>query len=241
MTKIDDDNPEFPEGTIIVKTFYYYLDNRNPDLGTNIIETRLLIKKEGQWNVATYVWNDAQTDAVLENNGANKYVEWVDANGNIKSVTYEVPTKQECTICHQIANEIEPIGPKLRNMNVEVIRDNEIVNQLTYFQSMGLLENFDHNLIGKIPDYFDTTMPLEDRGRAYLEMNCAHCHNPSGLPKAASIGFDFRYATPFSQTGILEYNTKIDRVIKDVYMPWIGTTILDEEGYTVVSEYLNSL
>jgi len=37
--------PDFPNGTILVKTFYYYDDVRKPDRGKRIIETRLEIKQ----------------------------------------------------------------------------------------------------------------------------------------------------------------------------------------------------
>ena len=38
--------PDFPDGTILVKTFYWYKDKKNPSIGRNIIETRLLIKNK---------------------------------------------------------------------------------------------------------------------------------------------------------------------------------------------------
>lgn len=37
----------FPDNTVISKTFYYFKDERDPALGTKLIETRLLIKKNG--------------------------------------------------------------------------------------------------------------------------------------------------------------------------------------------------
>ncbi|WP_196888542.1 c-type cytochrome [Aureivirga sp. CE67] len=241
MTKIDDLNPSFPDGTIIVKTFYYHIDDRNPSLGNKIIETRLLIKSKGLWNVGTYIWNDSQTEAVFSLDGQSKNVAWIDKNGNEKSVIYEIPKKQDCIVCHQNNAEISPIGPKLRNMNMDVSRNGEIINQLAYFQSIGMLDDFDHNLIGSLGNYFDESIPLDERGRAYFEMNCAHCHNPQGFSEAAKKGLDFRRETSLENTGILNKKQQIDRVIKDVYMPWIGTTTLDEEGYAVVHDYLNSL
>src|SRR5258705_12775464 len=47
MTKIDEDLPDFPDSTIIVKTFFYYNDKRDTTKGRRIIETRLLIKSAG--------------------------------------------------------------------------------------------------------------------------------------------------------------------------------------------------
>ena len=90
-------------------------------------------------------------------------------------------------------------------------------------------------------DYNDASAALEDRGRAYLTMNCAHCHNPGGWQKANEREFDFRYETPFSQTGISYEEEKIKRALDDREMPFIGTTMLDEEGVNLVKEYLDNL
>ena len=35
---------EFPKGTVLIKNFYYYHDERKPEQGKRIIETRLMIK-----------------------------------------------------------------------------------------------------------------------------------------------------------------------------------------------------
>lgn len=241
MSKIDNGIPSFPNGTILVKTFFYYKDKRNPSLGKNLIETRLLVKEADQWNVATYVWNDTQTEATLDLNGLSKNVSWIDANGNNKTVQYQVPTERDCTTCHQVNSTVAPIGPTLMNMNINVTKNNATVNQLQHFQTLGLINNFDHTQIPTLPDYFNTSYTIAERGRAYLQMNCAHCHNPAGLPKAAKKGYDFRYTTPLNQTRIPQKKGKIDNVIRNREMPWIGTTTLDVEGYDIVKQYLNSL
>ena len=37
---------DFPEGSALIKTFYYPVDERNPDLGKQLLETRLLLRKK---------------------------------------------------------------------------------------------------------------------------------------------------------------------------------------------------
>ena len=37
----------FPVGSALIKTFYYPVDERNPDLGMNLLETRLLLRIYG--------------------------------------------------------------------------------------------------------------------------------------------------------------------------------------------------
>jgi hypothetical protein len=66
---VNDGLPQFPDGTLLVKTFYYFNDKRNASKGKRIIETRILIKNNGQWVAGTYVWNKEQSDAVLLTGG----------------------------------------------------------------------------------------------------------------------------------------------------------------------------
>ena len=54
----------FPEGTVLVKTFSLETTAGNP-ASRRRIETRLLTKQLGQWAGYSYRWNDAQTDAAL--------------------------------------------------------------------------------------------------------------------------------------------------------------------------------
>ena len=72
----------YPDGSIMVKTFYYPEDMRVADGERRIIETRLLVRREGQWNMATYLWNEAQTDATLLLEGTTTQVSWIDTNGD---------------------------------------------------------------------------------------------------------------------------------------------------------------
>ena len=241
MKKIQDGIPEFPNKTILVKTFYYYDDVRTPSLGKRIIETRLLIKEADLWNVATYLWNDSQTDATLDNDGVNTKVSWLDTNGKSKKITYHVPSQHECIGCHQSNLQVFPLGPKLRNLNFEIERDGQLVNQLQYLQSLDLLNSFDHNRLASLPDYTTSSTSLSDKARAYLDMNCAHCHNPSGYPDSARREFDFRLETPLSQAGILQNKKKISRVVGNGEMPYLGTTTLDVEGDNLMKKYLDSL
>lgn len=60
----------FPNETILVKNFYYPLDFSKPEGERKIIETRLLIRTKNTWEAYTYLWNEAQTEALLKNVGA---------------------------------------------------------------------------------------------------------------------------------------------------------------------------
>ena len=233
--------PVFPEGTILVKTFYYYLDETDTSLGKQIIETRLLIKSNDDWNVAAYEWNNSQTDAFLKKDGVNRQVSWIDSEGSSRTIDYRIPSQTECVKCHQNDSKVVPLGPSLRNLNRNVIRDGITVNQLSHLQSMNIMNSFDVGQISHIPDYNDDNVSLTERGRAYLDLNCATCHNPNGLPEAEKKGYDFRYETTLENTKILKKKNKIIEVMEDGRMPDTGTTIIDEEGLALIKEFIGSL
>lgn len=236
------DKFNFPDQTILVKTFYYFNDFRNNDLGKRILETRLLIKENGAWNAATYVWNSEQTDAFLDESGQETLVSWMDENGDQQQTEYHIPSKNECATCHQSQSKLSPIGPRIRNLNRTVSRDGMSLNQLDYLNSVGVLPTLtQEQLLNHIVDYKDQTKSLAERSRAYLDMNCAHCHNPNGWQLSGRQRFDFRNETRLAQTGIFSKEEKITRTLKNGKMPLLGTTMIDKEGVALISDYLKTL
>ena len=241
MKKLEDGSVEFPNGTILTKTFFYYNDERDKSLGKQIIETRLEIKENDIWNVATYIWNKQQTDATIETNGLETKISWISDNGTTRSTNYQVPTENQCMTCHQSNSKMTPLGPTLRNLNRTVYRDSTNLNQIDYLQSVGILNEFDISQINNIVDYKNTKASLTERSRAYLDMNCAHCHNPKGWDESTQRRFDFRYETPLEQTGFLRKKEKVVNTMMRGKMPFIGTTMLDEEGIELINEFTGSL
>ncbi len=241
ISKLSNGSLDFPDGTILTKTFFYFNDERDTSLGKRIIETRLEIKESGTWNIATYLWNESQTDATLKLNGQDTPVSWINLQGNNRSTLYHVPTQNECITCHQSNSTMSPIGPTLLNLNKTVNRNGTELNQLAHLQSLGLLEQFSVTDISQMVDYKDLNASLSARGRAYLAINCAHCHNPQAWNIPAEKDFDFRHETPFELTGIQNGKDKISRNVLNQEMPFIGTTMMDEEGVALLVEYLNSL
>lgn len=241
MLRRNNGSLDYPDGTILTKTFFYLNDERDSSLGKRIIETRLEIKENGRWNIATYLWNEAQSDATLSLEGLDTQVNWTNSAGISQSTLYHVPSQNECMTCHQSQSLIRPIGPSLRNLNRLVERNGIELNQLSHLQAAGVLNDFDIAQVSQMVDYTDTRISLSERARAYLDMNCAHCHNPNGWDKANQRQFDFRYETPLEQSGILYEERKISNALLDREMPFIGTTILDQEGVKLVIDYLESL
>lgn len=241
IERLDDGSLDFPDGTILTKTFFYYNDERDTSLGKRIIETRLEIKDSGIWNVATYLWDESQADATLKLDGYDTRVSWINSLGNNLSTLYHVPTKNECMTCHQSNSTITPIGPTLLNLNKKVNRKDVEVNQLDYLKSIGIMEHFSTTAIPHMVNYKDLSANISERGRAYLALNCAHCHNPDAWKTPAQKDFDFRYGVEFELTGIKAGKDKISRNIINQEMPFIGTTIMDEEGVSLLIEYLDGL
>jgi uncharacterized repeat protein (TIGR03806 family) len=167
----DTDVFSFPVGTVLVKTFRFAPDMRTPEEGAYRVETRLLIHKDTGWAAYPYVWNEAQTEAEYSPVGVHRRIETVSPSGRPLAIDYAVPNQNQCKTCHQAEGGISPIGPRARHLNHD--------GQLEAWAQKGL--------IGPLPDYmpadpaaFDVSLPVETRARAWLDINCAHCHKPDG-------------------------------------------------------------
>jgi uncharacterized repeat protein (TIGR03806 family) len=231
--------PDLPNGTILVKTFFYLIDERDTAKGKILIETRLLIKSNSEWNATTYKWNGDQTDAELITTGSEKRVSWVDASGNGNSVKFHIPSNKECARCHNSNNHLIPLGFKTRNLNFNITRNEIATNQLNYFTSQGMINKTNPFLFSSAPDCYNTSFPLEERARAYLDVNCAHCHNPYGLAK--NVKLNLTLEADLNDTGIKKKKNLILRKMERGKMPKLGTTILDNKGIELIKEYIKSL
>lgn len=237
LTFTGDGLPVFPDGTILVKTFFYWLDKRDTAKGKQLIETRLLIRSTTGWQAGTYVWNKEQNDAFLTNAGQKLDITWIDNTGAAHDIHYLVPTATQCATCHRSADGITPIGFKTRNLNFPVKRNGRSINQLNYFSQKGIIAPVDPSAYPALPVWNDTAYTLEQRARAYLDVNCAHCHNENGFCSKS----DFRpaYENPLSQTKITDKRKRILNLLRSGRMPLLGTTVLHEEGIKLIENYLN--
>ncbi len=234
--------PNFPDNTLIAKTFFYNLDDRDPSLGKQIIETRIFLKIAGQWQAADYIWNAAQTEATYTIDGSQKPISYIDLNGDTQNVAYEIPSQQDCFTCHNNNNTTFPIGLKLRSMNFVPSYANQ--NQLDFFVSKGILEGVTSAGVSVLPDWTNTAdYTLDERARAYIDVNCAHCHQPGG--SIASFGLDFRFETAFDDTGIYanrgEIEARFGSTLPTYRMPQLGRTIIHEEALEMLIEYIDAL
>ncbi len=182
-TYVEGDVLAFPVGTVLVKTFAY---------GERYLETRLLIHKQDGWEAIPYVWDAAGLEAAYAPVGKRIEISADEGPEEAGAFTYAVPNKNQCKTCHQNGDALTPIGPKARNLN----HDGPFgVNQLTDWQERGLLQDF-ADMTPIVPDAWDETASLDDRARAYLDINCAHCHKPAGSASNSGLWLDWDEDAP---------------------------------------------
>ena len=173
---------EFPVGTVIAKTFAYPRDARDPSRGRRLIETRILQREPDGWVGRPYLWNDAQTEATLDVAGDTVNVSWIHTDGRTRINNYIVPNSNQCKGCHKAGETMVPIGPKARHLNRDFAYRDRTENQLAHWSRLGVLAGAPAPSEAPRLAVWDDpkTGTLDDRARAWLEINCAHCHNPEG-------------------------------------------------------------
>lgn len=197
-----DGSLDFPVGTVIVKTFYFADDLREPTENVRLIETRVLRHTESGWDAWPYIWNEEGTDAFLEVGGETRAITFVDTTGESRTANYLIPQRNQCRSCHERLvgeggrAELRPIGPAARHLNRDYPYEGGAANQLQHLADLGMLEGLPPQ--DEIPASYDfravaeagaMAIPDEDVERAardYLDVNCAHCHAPQGTQGVTS-------------------------------------------------------
>lgn len=193
---------EFPVGTVLVKTFAFAADMRASTENVRFLETRLLIRRAEGWIALPYVWNEAQTEARLSPVGADIPVSFTNDAGATVALDWHVPNRNECRACHDRAGAITPIGPSARNLNRDyaypefrqpgLAVEAGSAPQLGVWVLNGLLDQAPADA-PRVPNAYDPSDgALDARARAYLDVNCAHCHNPEG--PGHTSGLDLRWS-----------------------------------------------
>jgi uncharacterized repeat protein (TIGR03806 family) len=200
---------DFPVGTVISKTFYYpkgegatliksvsdtgaELVNGALDLGKNrLIETRLLVRRAEGWVAMPYVWNAEQTEATLARTGDQAAL---DLQG--EHFTYVVPNENQCASCHMAnynaSKAIRPIGPKTRHLNRELFGENQLARlvRVGYLTGVPGVTAAELDALPRAANWHDEKAPIDARARAYLDINCAHCHNQRGPASTTALNLE---------------------------------------------------
>jgi uncharacterized repeat protein (TIGR03806 family) len=262
-----DETFEFPVGTVIAKTFAYPADARRPTLGRRLIETRILKHEPQGWVGLPYIWNAEQTEAVLEVAGDLIDVRWVDVQGTERTNNYIVPNVNQCKGCHKQGDAMQPIGLKARHLNRDFAYAHGSENQLAFWtRSKALSGSPDPKDAPRAAVWNDPdTGTLDQRARAWLEVNCAHCHNSVG--PARNAGLDLMAAqqgptkfgifkTPVAAgrgSGSREFDIvpgqpeqsimmfRITSIDPGIMMPELGKRLIHEEGVELVRQWIASM
>ena len=180
---------DFPVGSALIKTFYYPIDERDLALGRRLMETRLLLRKTNGWEAVSYAWNETQDEAFIKKAGKTILNEWIDFEGETRSVRYRVPNKNQCKECHANNDLVTPIGPKARNLNKVFDYQDESINQLTKWIKVDYIDEIDMNLNTPV-NWEDKTLSLDARVKSYLDINCGHCHSSTGGANSTGLYLD---------------------------------------------------
>lgn len=261
-----------PVGTILAKTFTFRSDLANPALGERLVETRLLVRRPSGWAGLPYVWADDRSEAYFTPLGDAREVTFRHTDGELRTIDYRIPNVTQCTQCHGVSTDASqgdlPIGPKARLLNRSLVYADGTENQLSRWKRLGKLAVTDAELAAapRLPAWDDPADgSLDERARAYLESNCAHCHNPQGRGRFSSLYLEANRPlglstgvckTPVAAGGgsgeglfdivpghpelsILAYRmASTDLAIR---MPEIAKSIAHAEGVALISEWIASM
>lgn len=242
---------DFPVGTALIKTFGY-----GEGASFKPLETRLLLRRASGWVAIPYVWNAEGTDAVLKRAGTRLAVSFTDPSGTPRQISYAVPNQNQCKDCHALSGQITPIGAKARYLNHN--------GQLRKLVAAGLLDRSPADA-PRAARWDDPKAPLDARARAYLEINCAHCHNPAGAasnsglfleldrkeavaigigkrPVAAgrgSGGREFAIQPGNAEASILIY--RLRSTDPGIAMPELGRATAHDEGIALLSQWIDAM
>src|SRR6185295_5348518 len=96
-------------------------DARDPKLGRRLLETRILKHDPQGWVGLPYIWNAAQTEAVLDVAGDLVDASWIDHEGKERTNNYIIPNSNQCKGCHKQGDHFLPLGPKARHLNKDFV------------------------------------------------------------------------------------------------------------------------
>ena len=230
---------DLPVGSALIKTFAFGEGSEQ-----RFIETRVLLHRTDGWVALPYVWNEEQTEAKLAVAGARR--ELVTTKG--EAISYRVPNKNQCKECHGLEGVVTPIGPKARNLSAEWLAAN-LLDVPTGADRLPVWEDRDQT-------------SAEAAARAYLDVNCAHCHRPGAT--ASNSGLDLRWEQDDPKAlGVMkrpvaagrgagshlfdvvpgepDQSILLHRMLSNepgVAMPELGKATVDEEGTEAVRRWI---
>lgn len=276
---------DFPVGTIISKTFYYptgadgralaasgpaaLVDNALDLKQVRLMETRLLVRREAGWVALPYVWDADGKTAKLKRTGGVAKVSLAPHGGeSARDFAYVVPNSTQCGGCHvpdAASKAMSPLGPTARSLAIPSPFAPGRPDQLQLLATAGKLSGLPARPAPANAVWTDAAQPLEARARAYLDVNCGHCHNPRGPARTSGLHLDaatterrelglckppvaagqgtgdrlFDIVPGKPDESILVYRMQSDK--PNEMMPELGRSSAHAEGVRLVSAWISAL
>lgn len=249
----------FPTGSVWIKHFDIEMTEGDPS-SKRRLETRFLVKTEDSIYGVSYQWNAEQTDALLvaEEGESEDLLRTVD--GMPITQRWDYPSRSSCLTCHTESGG-HALGFDSLQLNRDATYGSETHNQIAALEAMGYFDNAPPTTrsLTALAPASETTISTEFRARSYLQANCAQCHDGSGVAT-----WDARLHVPLAEAGILNGSLNdtagdtANRVIVPgdtahsmlltrmatrgaKQMPPIGSHVVDDEGVTLITAWINSL
>jgi uncharacterized repeat protein (TIGR03806 family) len=256
----EDGSWDFPEQSVLIKNFGFEFSVGDPNTRRGV-ETRFMVMRSGRWEFSTYRWNAEGSDALLLSELEERIISIAD-QGELREFDYLFPDEETCETCHGSPGQV--LG--LRTAQVNRDRDYEglVENQLVAMAQIGLFGEgveIDPRALDRMAAPQGEESSLDARARAYLDVNCAHCHKPGGWAPI-DTALDLRFEVPLAQTGLCQpmkyFNwTGIPRILPGnadgsgilqrfvmggtLRMPSIGTARVDPLGAELLSDWIDRL
>jgi uncharacterized repeat protein (TIGR03806 family) len=248
-----------PEGSVLIKTFSYPYDLRDPSKGERLLETRLLVFTREGVVPHTYVWDEEQREATRKVAGKTIPSEWVHTDGERRRNDYQVPNTNQCFDCHGKPEVVNTLGLRTRQLDREYDYGGVVRNQIDHLHELGWLDRAPEPPAARqrLVDPWGTAS-LSERARAYLDSNCSHCHKQSGDASASGMWLEWEQTTehqnpvtwgvckkPTSAAGATcgrevdivpgepdasIYMCRVESTEPDVQMPPLGRNLVHDEG-----------
>ena len=225
---------EFPEGTLIFKTFSYYMAGAPDRLQP--IETRVL-RHSGRdsWDVATYLWNEHQTEATLLDGRNPLSVPIVDYQE--RAFDHVIPSTGQCQACHA-SNTRFVIG--FNELQLNSTLPDRPQTQLAQLHDAGVF-SFP---LPTDPEQITARDPLELSVIGYVQGNCVHCHNGFKVFDLSHPNFLANTVDVLGRRGdiLIKPGSPEDSYLYNLFaagdMPPLGVQLLDYDMIAMLHRYI---
>jgi putative heme-binding domain-containing protein len=236
------------------------------------VETQLLHFDGEDWRGYTYSWREDGSDAdLVPVDGAEKLLTVVDARapGGKREMAWTFHSRQQCMVCHNSWSEYAlAFSLGQLNHNNQLVTLSEVGYVSRVAEDDKQLPPFDSATAAKERSFKSgkpagSKADIEERARAYLHVNCSHCHRFGGGGGQVVLEMDF--SRPLAEMGILDipprqgaFDLPGARIVKPgdpcnsvlFYrlakfgrgrMPHLGSEVPDGNGLEIIARWIESL